>query len=246
LERADALIAACREAGLRLGVISQHRFDPAIVTLKRAIDQGRFGKLLLGDAYVKWHRTQEYYDEGGWRGTWTLDGGGAFINQSIHFIDLLRWLMGPVRTVWARTATVAHQIEAEDLGVAFLEYESGAFGVVEGATALYPGLPERIEIHGERGTVVVDGPTIRVWAFREGDPPPAMEDEGAGTGTGSGAAVATAIEIESHRRQIADFATAIREERDPAVTGEEGRRTLEIVTAIYRSARLGRPVSLFK
>ncbi len=153
LPRCDAIIDACDDAGVRLCTIFPSRFTPANIRLKDAIDLGRFGRLTLGDTYVKWWRTQEYYDSGGWRGTWQLDGGGALMNQAIHNVDLLTWLMGDVVAITALTATLAHQrIEVEDTAVAALRFKNGALGVIEAATSAYPGLLKRTEIHGDRGS----------------------------------------------------------------------------------------------
>src|SRR3954466_4676885 len=166
LPRCDAIIAACQEAGVRLCTIFPSRFTPANLALKAAIDTGRFGRLTLGDTYVKWWRTQEYYDSGGWRGTWDLDGGGALMNQAIHNVDLLQWLMGDVDTVQALTATLVHErIEVEDTAVAALRFKNGALGVIEAVTAASPGLLKRTEIHGEHGSARVEQDDITLWTF---------------------------------------------------------------------------------
>src|SRR4051794_39206199 len=167
LPRCDAIIRACDEAGVRLCTIFPSRFSRANLALKTAIDTGRFGRLTLGDTYVKWWRTQEYYDSGGWRGTWSLDGGGALMNQAIHNVDLLLWLMGDVESVQALTATLAHlRIEVEDTAVAALRFKNGALGVIEAATSAFPGLLKRTEIHGERGSARVEQDDITLWDFQ--------------------------------------------------------------------------------
>src|SRR5205085_253635 len=153
LPRCDAIIAACDEAGVRLCTIFPSRFTPANVALKQAIDAGRFGRLTLGDTSVKWWRTHEYYDSGGWRGTWDLDGGGALMNQAIHNVDLLQWLMGDVAVIQGATATLAHErIEVEDTAVACLRFQTGALGVIQATTSVWPGLPKTIAIHGNKGS----------------------------------------------------------------------------------------------
>jgi predicted dehydrogenase len=168
LPRCDAIIAACDTARVRLCTIFPSRFTAANLRLKEAIDLGRFGRLTLGDTYVKWWRTQQYYDSGGWRGTWDLDGGGALMNQAIHNIDLLYWLMGEVASITALTATLAHlRIEVEDTAVAALRFKNGALGVIEAATSAYPGLLKRTEIHGDRGSARVEQDDITLWDFQE-------------------------------------------------------------------------------
>lgn len=240
LEAADRLIAACREHGVTLTVVSQHRFGPAVRRLRELIDSGRLGRLLVGDAVVKWYRTQAYYDSADWRGTWALDGGGALMNQGVHSVDLLRWLMGPVDRVFARCQTAAHEgIEVEDVAVAALRFTSGAVGLLQASTAIYPGLPERLEISGTGGTVIVEAGRMRVCELVDGPPEPLAEDGGSG-----GAGAATGISHAGHRAQLADLLAAIEEGRQPLVTGEEARQALELILAVYRSAREGREVSL--
>lgn len=242
LERCDAIINACAENGVKLCTIFPSRFSPANIALKEAIDSGRFGRLTLGDSYVKWWRTQEYYDGGGWRGTWALDGGGAYMNQAIHNVDLLYWLMGDVAQVCGFTGTLAHErIEVEDVGVACLKFANGAIGVLEATTAAWPGLLKKTEIHGSKGTVIVEQDSILKWEFAE----PLPEDEeirrrlGASSSTSGGAADPKAISFIGHQLQLEDFIAAIREGRSPKVDGAEGRKSVEIILAIYGSARSG-------
>jgi predicted dehydrogenase len=247
LAAADRLIAACREAGVKLGVVSQHRFGPAMIQIKEALAAGRFGRLLFGGASIPWYRTQGYYDSGAWRGTWALDGGGCLMNQGVHYIDLLQWAMGPVERVVARTATVAHQIEVEDIALAILHFQNGALGLIQGSTAIYPGLPERLEIAGEGGTAVLTAATLTVWEFKDekgeaGAYGSKVRAEAAAAATG--AADPSAIGGSTHAAQVADLVAAIREDRDPAIPGEAARRPLEIILAVYQSAREGREVTL--
>jgi predicted dehydrogenase len=241
LDRADQIIHACQQATVKLAVIFQHRFETAVQQLRRAVQQGQLGKLILGDAYVKWHRTQEYYDTGGWRGTLKGDGGGALINQSIHTIDLLQWIMGPVKTVSGKVGTFTHNIEGEDMGLALLIFESGAMGVIEGSTSIYPGFPERLEIHGEKGTIVLEGGKIKTWEIQGTKEKPGEIAAAEKTG---GASDSMAISIEGHLAQYRDFIDAIHEDREPKVNGIEGRKALEIVLAIYQSSKEGRAVQL--
>ena len=166
LKRCDAIIAACKKSGVKLSTILPSRFHDGNRELKRAIDAGRFGQLTLGDAYVKWFRTQAYYDSGAWRGTWELDGGGALMNQAIHSVDLLTWLMGPVAEVQAQTATLAHErIAVEDTAVATLRFANGALGVIEASTAAFPGYLKRIEINGSEGSAVLEEEDLKHWDF---------------------------------------------------------------------------------
>src|SRR5215472_8205174 len=168
LEAADRLIAACHDHGVVLTVISQHRFGPAVQRLRGLIDGGRLGRLVAGDAIVKWYRSQEYYDSGDWRGTWSLDGGGSLMNQGVHYTDLLQWMMGPVERVFARTATAVHErIEVEDIAIAVLQFAGGAVGVLQASTAAYPGLPERLEVTGTGGTVVVEAGRLRACELKD-------------------------------------------------------------------------------
>ena len=239
LERADALIQACRESGVKLSVISQHRFDPAIVALKQAVKENRLGQLNFGGSHTKWYRSQEYYDSGDWRGTWHLDGGGALINQAIHYVDLLQYIMGPVAEIHAYCATRAHtRIEVEDIAVAVIKFRSGALGLLEGSTSAYPGFCARLDIYGSDGSAIIENDQLLEWCLRSGEPNPVpVEASGFIGGTSS-----KNIWHQSHLRQIADVISAIQENHAPLVTGEEGRKPLEIVLAVYESARTGRTI----
>jgi len=248
LEAADRLIAACGRHGVGLTVISQHRFAAGVVRLRELIDAGRLGRLVLGDALIKWYRTQGYYDSGAWRGTWSLDGGGCLMNQGVHYTDLLQWMMGPVDRVFARCTTAAHEgIEVEDVALALIHFTSGAVGVLEASTAVYPGLPERLEVTGTGGTVIVESGRVRACELKDekGETPAygatlrseAVAEAGA-------AADPAAISHAGHRAQIADFLESIEAGRPPLVTGEEARKPLELILAVYLSAREGREVPL--
>lgn len=247
LERCDAIIAACRQAGVLLGGILPSRFSPANIELKRAIAQGRFGRLTLGDTYVKWWRSQEYYDSGGWRGTWALDGGGAYMNQAIHNVDLLYWFMGDVSEVCGLTATLAHErIEVEDVGSAVVRFRNGALGTLEATTSAYPGLLKKTEIHGTEGSAIIEQDSILLWNFKH----PLPEDEeilakyGKGNTVSGGAADPKAISFVGHQRQFEDFIAAIQERRQPLIDGPESRKSVELILAIYQSSREGKRVSL--
>jgi predicted dehydrogenase len=247
LRACDKIIDACDKAGVKLATVFPSRFHDASVKVKQAVDSGRFGKLTLGDAYVKWFRTQQYYDSGAWRGTWALDGGGALMNQAVHSVDLLTWLMGPVRSIHAQTDTLAHErIEVEDVAVATLRFASGALGVIEATTAAYPGYLKRIEISGSAGTAVLEEEDIKVWDFakRERGDAAILKALGEQKSSGGGASDPAAIGHHGHALQFRDFVHAIREDRTHAVDGREVRRSVEIILAIYKSAETGRPIEL--
>jgi len=236
LAKADALIAACREAGVRLSTISQHRFDPAVVELKAAIDAGRLGRLVFAGAYTQWYRAQAYYDSGDWRGTWQIEGGGALINQSIHYIDLMQYLAGPVESLQGYADCLAHEkIAVEDTATATVRFRSGALGVIEGMTSAYPGFCTRLEIFGTQGGVVIEDDRIKEWRLRDG------EAYSGSLEAGSSIAGSSSLDIwhHGHRRQIADMLEAVRSNRPPRVDGVEGRKSLEIVLAVYAAARSG-------
>lgn len=247
LKRCDRIIAACEQSNVVLSTIFPSRFHESSQLIKQAIEKGRFGKLTVGDAYVKWYRTQEYYDSGAWRGTWELDGGGALMNQAIHSVDLLAWFMGPVRNVSARTATLAHErIEVEDVSTATLQFENGALGVIEATTAAFPGALKRIEIHGSEGSAVLEEEDITMWEFaRRTRADEALRERMAGkTQTGGGAADPAAIGHHGHTSQFKDVLKSIKSGKAPLVDGREGRRSVEIILAIYKAAESGRTVEM--
>ncbi len=223
LEAADRLIKACSDAGVMLAVDFEYRYLPSSVIIKEAIDRGLLGKLVLGEVSLKWYRSQSYYDVG-WRGTWKYDGGGSLMNQTIHDIDLLLWFMGKPKWVMGHASINTHKIETEDLGMALIEFENGAKGRILGTTTHPVHLPVVREIHGDRmGLRMVGGELT--WYCPEGVEPPDIEPDGP-------------------RNVVEDVIGALRESRPPRVTGEEGRRSLELAKAIYRSAEQGSPVLL--
>ncbi len=245
-KRIDRIIAATEKAGVRLGCIFQSRFADGSQKIKKAIDQGRFGTLTLGDAYIKWYRSEEYYASGAWRGTWKLDGGGALMNQGIHQIDLLQWFMGPVKTVRGQTTRRLHKgLEVEDTATAMLEFESGAFGVIEGSTAAWPGHPARVEVHGTTGSTYTEDGAIKFWQFakrRAADAKiEAALNRESELGSGAGDPLA-GLKIEGHRRQIDDFTKALLKDRPPLIDGREGRNAVALIEAIYKSAKTGKAV----
>ena len=246
-QRCDQIIDACEKNNVRLAVTFQSRFHQSSRLMKKAVDEGRFGKITLGDAYVKWYRSQEYYDSGAWRGTWALDGGGALMNQAIHSVDLLLWLMGPVTEISAMTATMTHErIEVEDVAVANLKFANGALGVIEATTTAYPGALKRIEISGSHGTAVLEEEDIHTWQFAdETDEDEKIRREMANkTETGGGAADPAAIGHHGHTMLFEEAVSAINENRPSSLDGHEGRRSVEVICAIYESAKTGKTVRL--
>jgi len=247
LKRCDALLDACEKAGVRVGTIFPSRFHESSRLLKQAVDQGRFGRITLGDAYVKWFRTQQYYDSGAWRGTWKLDGGGALMNQAIHSVDLLLWLMGDVAEVSATVATLAHErIEVEDVATATIRFANGALGVIEATTAAFPGSLKKIEIAGTTGMATLEEESLIRWTFakesaRDKKIVAAMQNN---TKTGGGAADPSAIGHAAHRELFKDFLKAVSSEESSMVEGTEGRRSVELILAIYKAAKSGKRVTL--
>jgi len=237
---ARQMIHLAANAGVILNVVSQHRFDESFMFLAAALKDGRLGRLLQCDAYVKWHRSDAYYARPG-KGTWSIEGGGALITQAIHQVDLLRWLAGPVDEVsgmWQIAA--AHQMESEDVVNALVRYSNGATGVIQASTAIAPGYPERIELHGTHGSAIVTGDRLTTWDVTDdtGAPPPLARE------VASGASDPMAISLEPFERQFRDFGDAIASGRQPLVPGEAGLQALELVEAIYSSCRSGATVRL--
>jgi len=243
LDAADRLIDAARAAGVALTVISQHRFDAGLVELKRLLDDGALGRVVLGEASTKWYRAQGYYDSAAWRGTYAMDGG-SLMNQGVHYVDLLRWCLGPPAEVTAVCTTQTHQIEVEDTALAIVRFASGAVGTILSSTAAWPGFPQRLEITGTEGTVTVeDGQIVRRALADQAAPAPAADTGRSDPGL-SGAADPAAVDVASHATQLADLLDAVDTGREPAVSGRAGRDALEIVLAVYESSRTGRPVRL--
>ncbi|GAA4554437.1 Gfo/Idh/MocA family protein [Amycolatopsis samaneae] len=240
LEATDRLLRAERESGRTVTVISQHRFDASSAHVRRAIEDGAFGRLTSGVASIAWWRSQEYYDSGGWRGTLALDGGGALMNQGIHTVDLLVWLLGEPVEVFAWTTRLAHErIEVEDVATATIRFAGGALGVVHGTTAAWPGLTARLQIHGDRGSAVIDDDRLVTFHTADGAAPPVVSGPPSG-----GAGADPAALSEAHTDQYRDFVDAVERGRPPLVTVAEARRTLAVILAIYESARINAPVRL--
>jgi UDP-N-acetyl-2-amino-2-deoxyglucuronate dehydrogenase len=246
-ERCDRVIEACDRNRVKLCTIFPSRFHDANTTLKQAVDAGRFGRLTLGETTCKWWRSQAYYDEGGWKGTQALDGGGALMNQAIHNVDLLLWIMGDATHVSGFTATLGHErIEVEDTAVACLRFKNGALGVIQATTSVFPGLPKTIAVHGDKGTAVIEQEDILRWDFAEPTSADAKVNErfAQKVGASGGSSDPKAISHEGHARQLADFVRAIRTNTAPLVDGREGRKAVALICAIYESMRTGKVVTL--
>lgn len=251
--KALSLVQAAETAGIKLGVISQHRFSNDIRQLHTLAQDGSFGRLLQGDCYNKWYRSQAYYDSGDWRGTWELDGGGCLMNQGVHYVDMIQWIMGGVKAVQAQVRTAAHErIEVEDIANALVEYKNGAVGVIQGSTSFYPGMAERLEIHGVFGSGVIEGDRIKFLKIDPincgqglyGDgvnkqPTPSVHLHGEGAGAATGSADPTAAFGNQHQLQIEDFIKAVTDDGTPYVTGHAALEPLKVILAIYDSGRQG-------
>ena len=247
LPRCDEIIRACEENGVKLTSVFESRFFKLTSVIKKAVDQGRFGQMVLCDAYIKWYRSQEYYDKGGWRGSWKLDGGGALMNQSIHAVDLLQYFAGEVEEIQALIATIGHQgIEVEDNAVALLRFKSGALGVIEGSTSVYPGFLKRIELSGTEGSVIMEEEDLKAWSFKK----ELLKDRKirkqffSRTKSGGGASDPGAIDFCGHQYQFENMVEAIKNNNEPLIDGYEARKAVEIILGIYKSAREGKKVKL--
>lgn len=239
LRAADELLDECARAGVHLFVVKQNRLNDTIQLLRRAVDRGRFGRIFMVNCTVRWSRPQEYYDQAPWRGTWALDGG-AIMNQASHYVDLMQWLLGPIDSVMAKTATLARNIEAEDTGAAVIRARSGALGVLEVTMLTYPrNLEGSVTVLGERGTVTIGGTAVNrveLWSFAEPDEDDALVE-----------AVNTAppnVYGFGHRGYYQNVVSVLRAEAPANTDGSEGRKSLELVLAMYESARTGREVRL--
>src|SRR5437660_3442610 len=249
-EAIEEMLRVQQEAGVKLAVISQHRFDPVTREVHDLVEEQAFGRLVLGNAVIPWWRSQAYYDSGAWRGTWELDGGGVLMNQSIHSIDLLQWLMGPVKSVFAYTDTLVHRMETEDVAVAVLRFANGALGTIAATTGAYPGISTRIEIYGDRGSAVIENDNLSYLHLARDDreevgPYGASPQQSKEANESSTAAQnPAALSFRSHALQIADMIRAIHEDGTPLVDGYAARRPVEIILGIYESARTHKEVIL--
>ena len=239
LAEADRLIGAAEQADVKVGVISQFRFSPAVVEVRRAIEAGALGRITSGSLQMKYWRSKEYYASGAWRGTWALDGGGALMNQGIHGVDIFRYLMGAPKTLTGYARTQIHDIEVEDSAVAIVEFEDGAIGTIEGSTACYPGYPRRVEICGDKGSIVLEEDAILKWdvdlpcQLPVGKPPENV-----------GSSDPMAISVAGHVRHFVNFTNAVLHDEPLLADARIGRLPLATILSIYESSRTGRPVNM--
>jgi len=239
LEDADAIIGRSEQTKRKVCVISQYRFQEAVQVVKHAIDEGAFGRIVSASLAMKYYRSQEYYASAGWRGTWKMDGGGALMNQGIHGIDVFRYLMGPVRSLTAITKTQTRNIEVEDSAVAIVDFKCGAIGTIEGSTTCYPGYPRRIEICGDKGSVVLEEDRILRWDLSAECPiPVGMNAENVASSDPK------AISAEGHIRLIGNFTSAVLHDTPLLLDAKSGRAPLEVILGIYKSAQLKQAVLL--
>ncbi|VBB07326.1 Hypothetical protein LUCI_2570 [Lucifera butyrica] len=239
LEKADALIKTCQAQGVTLSIIFQRRYSEGVMALKQLLDEKKLGKLLFGGCYIKLYRSQDYYDSAAWRGTWDLDGGGVLMNQGIHYIDMLQYLAGPVAEVSGYCGNLGHTgLKVEDTASASITFQSGALGVIEGTTCAYPGLVSRVDIYGTEGSAVIENDVLTFVELKSG------YKYAAGSSTENAGVSNPGIDFEYHRRQFQDIVTAIRTRTVPAVDGPKGRKALEIILAIYKSAFTSQRVTL--
>ncbi|MHB8994147.1 MAG: Gfo/Idh/MocA family protein [Armatimonadota bacterium] len=243
LERIDSLIAAAERNGVLVGATHQSRGFSVYKRVKQAVDEGRLGKLLYGSAIVPWFRSEEYYSDG-WHGTKALDGGGALINQGIHYIDLLLWMLGTPKKVFGWAENLGHQsLEVEDCANAVIKFENGAQGLIQGTTCTYNGHPHRLELHGTKGNITITGDEIALWEI-EGEETIVCRDAGQAGGSANPALGMQGEAVQAHVEQIGDLLSAIEEGRQPSLNGQEARRAVEMILAIYRASETNRVIDL--
>jgi len=246
IEACESMIQASLETRRTLAAVFQARFGSGARALKKAVDEGRFGQITLASAYVKWWRDDAYYSGSAWRGTWKLDGGGALMNQGIHAVDLLQWLVGMPDEVFAFAGSPGHAgLEVEDTVVAALQFPNGAMGVIEAATSCHPGVARRVEIAGTGGFVILEDDRPVKWEFREArDEDEAIRAAAANPGIGGGAGDPRAISVEGHRAQVADLVHVVRTGGAPAIPASDATNAIRLILSIYASARSGSRQSL--
>lgn len=232
-EKIDEVINSCHKNNVILGCVLQNRCSEDYQIVEKNVREGKLGKLLMGNAHINWYRNKEYYSKNPWRGTKKYDGGAAFMNQGIHTVDLLLNLMGSVKSVFGNMKTMVHDIEGEDVGMGILNFDNGAMGTITAGTALFPGYPERLEIYGEKGSILMEGGKITQWNVQEVPSPISIEKKE----TKSGAADPTNIGHANHKSVIQDMINAIKENRSPMVDGKEARKAVAVITALYKSSK---------
>lgn len=242
-ERCDAIIEAAEENKVKVSVLFQSRYYASALKIQEAVQKKELGNLVLGSAYIKWSRTEEYYASAAWRGTLSMDGGGALMNQGIHTVDLLQWYMGDVVSVQALKANIKHKgIEGEDTVVAVLEFANGALGTIECTTAGYPGYARRLELVGTEGSIVLEDNDIVKWDFKNSEN--VMQEADALETKLGGAADPMAIDTSGHKNQIKEMIEAIKGKNSTPISAEEGSKSVRIVCAIYESAKTGKKIKL--
>lgn len=240
LEKADELIKECERNGVRLGVVSQRRYSDAVMDVIKAVTGGEMGKIGYGGAQIRWYRSQEYYDSADWRGTWKLDGGGALMNQSVHYVDLLQYIVGPIEEVYGYSRTMAHDIEVEDLLVGSLKFKNGALGLIEATTAAYPGMFSRLDVYGEKGTAAIVDDELDALISMDGTELTKKREKPANNESVSGPKIPFVL----HKKQIENFVDSIINGTEPEIGGRDGRNALAVVLALYESCKTGKPVKV--
>lgn len=239
LEKADALIEACKKQGVKLGIIFQRRYSEGVAALKELLDGGKLGKIIYGGCYIKLYRSQEYYESSAAHSTWDMAGGGVLMNQGIHYIDMLQYLAGPIVEVHGQCMTLGHQgMEVEDTASAIIKFQSGAMGVIEGTTCAYPGLVSRVDVYGTEGSAIIENDILTFVQLKSGYEYRSVSNtEKAGVSSPD-------IVFHCHRMQYQDLVSAFRNDTEPSVNGEAGRKTLETILAIYKSAFTGKTIRI--
>ncbi|MFS0611999.1 Gfo/Idh/MocA family protein [Lederbergia ruris] len=238
-EKMTKMIEACKNYNVKLGAVYQRRTLEAAIRTRKAIQEGKLGKLVLADAYLKYYRSPEYYKSAGWRGTWDLDGGGALMNQGVHGVDLIQWMAGEVESVFAYSGPLIRNIEVEDTAVVAVKYKNGSFGVIQGTTSVYPGQETRFEVHGEKGSIIFTDSGFKQWDFMDNN-----ESMPQVSNTEGGSNDPKAISSQGHYIYVDDMIQAVNENRAPLVPGEEARKAVDLILAIYESARTGKEVQV--
>ena len=238
-EKMRKMIDCCKKNGVKLGAIFQRRTYDAAIKVKELIESGALGRVTLADASLKYYRDQEYYDSGEWRATWALDGGGALMNQGVHGIDMLSWIMGGIHSVYAKCDRLVWNIEVEDTAVVTVRFKNGALGVIQGTTTAYPGHDTIMSFYGSEGAISFGDDDIYTWALKNGDiKKPRV------FGSMGGKNCQYSSTNYGHITQIEDMALSVLEDRDPMITGEDAKRSVDIILAIYESSRTGKEIVL--
>ncbi len=238
LEKIDRMIEVIDRSKVKFACVYQRRTMPEAIAARQAIQEGKLGRMVLGDAFLKYYRSPEYYASAGWRGTWELDGGGALMNQGVHGIDLIQWMMGDIESVFAHTAALVRDIEVEDTAVIAVKYKNGALGVIQGATSVYPGQDTRFELHGENGSLIFGDKGVQTWELLQGT----IDRPDDSSAVGNPGADPRNIALDGHRILIEDMITCIIEDQEPLISAREARKAVAVIMAIYESSRTGKEV----